>query len=452
MGPDSGILTSLLNTFSSAFTGGYSSIFGDAWGLLGILSALELTIAAVWWALTESDALKELLRLCIKIGFFIFVVTKYDWLVDCVISGFIKTGLKAGGGGSMNLIKDPSAIVDYGLTVTEPIFIHIKNYDAVDTLANLPDIIMTGLSGIMVLLAFFALAIQVFITYLEFYLVSVLALILVPFGVFKYTSFITEKVFGAIISFGVRLMVLSFIISVSRPVLVGLQLPADPPLQKIMIMFLAVIAIAVLAWHAPGIAGGLLAGAPSLSAGAGLGVAAAAGAGLAGAGLAGKQAVKEVASGGVAATKAGAHGAGALAGAAKAGAMGASDGITSQAVGAATGVASMAGNMAASTVSSAANGVKGSFSQGAEKGFTASGGTIVGRGGASAPGSSSTPTGGGSGTTQSTSSAPSAPNTSQPGIKPDWANKIQNAKSSIPSEASPSGGLSAPIPNKDSHP
>ncbi|MBT1077216.1 P-type conjugative transfer protein TrbL [Geobacter grbiciae] len=462
MGTDSGILTTLLNTFSSAFTGGYGQIFGDAWSLLGILAALELTIAAVWWALTESDALKELLRLCIKVGFFIFVVTKYDWLIDKVISGFINTGLKAGGSGSISLIKDPSAIVDYGLTVTEPIFQHIQNYGAVDTLANLPDVIMTGLAGLLVLLAFFALAIQVFITYLEFYLIAVLSLILIPFGVFKYTSFITEKVFGAIISFGIRLMVLSFIVSVSRPVLAGLNLPPDPPLQKIMIMFLAVVAIAMLAWHAPGIAGGLLAGSPSLTAGAGMGVGAAAALGIAGGGLAAKQAMKETASGGVAATRAAAHGAGAVASAARMGAVAEPGGAVSQTVGAAKGVASMARNVATETVSTAAAGIRESYQTGAERGFTATGGTVVGRGGDPAgsgtPGSGgpSVKTGGGATTTAAGSggasratdtrstTTPNAPNQ-----KPDWANRLQQAKATIPPEATPTGGLSVPIPDNE---
>lgn len=535
MTPDSGILTTLLNTFTTAFTGGFGRIYGDAWSLLGILAALELTVAAVWWALTESDALKELLRLAIKVGFFIFVVTKYDWLIDKVLGGFISTGIKAGGAGNVGLMKDPSAIVDYGLFVTEPIFQHIQNYGAVDTLANLPDVIMTGLAGLLLLLAFFALGIQVFITYLEFYLVAVLGLILVPFGVFKYTSFITEKVFGAIISFGMRLMVLSFIVSVSRPVLANLSLPADPSLQKIMIMFLAVISIAILAWHAPGIAGGLLAGAPSLTAGSGLGVGAAAAVGLAGGGLAAKQAVKETASTAVGATKAAAHGLGAAS-------------AVGQAGGTAGGTTQAAKNLVSSAATAVTSGIKDSFSAGRIRAFkamgaenatsagaargastdtgssatvntgttTTAGGSSSSNPGASAPRSTTTAAAGstpesgsstgsaggataggastetGSSTSVNTGTAPGAAgsSTTSPGSstsqsttaaasgsapesgsstssatgsaaagapnsptnqqhKPDWFSKMQQAKATVPAEATPTGNLSAPIPDKD---
>ena len=67
---------------------------------------------------------------------------------------------------------------------------------------------MYGWAFIFTLVAFFMLAIQVFITYLEFYLVAALSLVLVPFGVFKHTAFIAERAFGSVVSFGVKLMVL----------------------------------------------------------------------------------------------------------------------------------------------------------------------------------------------------------------------------------------------------
>ena len=73
---------------------------------------------------------------------------------------------------------------------------------------SLGSLFMYGWAYIFTILAFFMLAIQVFITYLEFYLVAALSLILVPFGVFKHTAFIAERAFGSVVSFGVKLMVL----------------------------------------------------------------------------------------------------------------------------------------------------------------------------------------------------------------------------------------------------
>jgi len=263
-----GTLTTVMNTFETAFTGGYSNLYQDAMDLLGKLATLEVAIAALWWLLCDDNVMVELLKRIIKIGFFIFVVAKYPYLINCMVNGFVYVGLKAGGGStgasSMNLLKDPSQIISVGFGLAKPIDDAIAGYNPL----NVPKIILAGLAEILVMLAFFGLAIGVFITYLEFYLISVLGLILIPFGTLKYTAFLAEKVFGSIISFGVRLMVLSFILTTAIPILAGLQMAPNPDFNQVLILFLIAATIAGLAWHASSVAGGLMSGSPSLTAGA----------------------------------------------------------------------------------------------------------------------------------------------------------------------------------------
>ena len=338
---DTGLLTTLLNTFQDAFTGGFSRIYPDAMKLLAILAALEVAIAAIWWAIAQEEAIVTIARKCIQIGFFVFVVTQYQPLITAVLDGFVSTGLKAGGGGSLNLIKDPSLIIDYGFAATAPIFDHLKDFGILS--AGLVDIVLSGLAGILVLLAFFALAIQVFITYLEFFIIAVLGLILIPFGVLKHTSFIAEKVFGAIIAFGIRLMVLAFILSVASPTLASITLPPNPPWQQVFVMLLAALTIMGLAWHAPSIASGLISGAPSLTAGAAVGMVAAGAGALTGAAIA----AKDTAKAGVAATRS-------AAGAATGGGV-AGGGIAAGGGGGTTAAASTAGAGAADSSASEPN-------------------------------------------------------------------------------------------------
>jgi len=175
---------------------------------------------------------------------------------------------------------------------------------------QLGSLFMYGWAFIFTLVAFFMLAIQVFITYLEFYLVAALSLVLVPFGVFKHTAFIAERAFGSVVSFGVKLMVLSFIIAAAQPVLAGITVPAVPTLQQAYMVLLAALAIAFLAWHAPGIAAGMISGGPSLTAGSAAGFVASSTLGaLAGAAVASSMA-RSAASGTLSATKAAASGLG----------------------------------------------------------------------------------------------------------------------------------------------
>lgn len=417
MNPDTGILTNLLTSFIGVFSGGFSRIYPDAMALLAILSALEIAAAAVWWAITEDNAIVSFLRKCMQIGFFIFVVTQYQTLIGVVLDGFVNTGLKAGGGGSYALIKDPSGIVRHGYKVVATLMDHIDKY-GVDAALHLPDIIMTYFSVLLILLAFFAIAIQVFITYLEFYIVTVLGLILIPFGVFKHTSFLAEKVFGAIIAFGIRLMVLSFILAVANPELQKLNLGPDPQWSTVFAMILAALTIAVLAWHAPAIASGLISGAPSLTAGAVLGMGVAAAGGIAGVGLAASAAAKGAARMGSSATKTAASTLGSVTTAAK---MGASDGGGT--AGAVKGVAGLAVGSAKSAYTTVTGGIREAYEDGKMRAFRSSDKTEK-----AAPEQS-----GGSGNTQGAYSMPS------------WAQKIQQAKSVLPSEAHPGAGMQVPI-------
>ena len=203
---------------------------------------------------------------------FFFFVESWTPLLNQVLDGFVWAGFTAGGStpaAGASLMKDPSAIINRAFAITAPLEdeIHALNW------YDLGPLVLLGWAYIFTILAFFMLAIQVFITYLEFYLVAGLSLILIPFGVFKHTAFMAERALGSVISFGVKLMVLAFIIAAAGPVLSAIALPAAPTMQQAYMVLLAALAIAFLAWHAPGIAGGMIAGGPSLTAGSAAGFA-----------------------------------------------------------------------------------------------------------------------------------------------------------------------------------
>jgi len=269
MTADTGTLTTVLTQFLDVFKMGRGNVAGSAWSLLTTLAAIELILASLWWALTGQDAIVALIKKILTIGFFIFVVQNYDSLLHTVIEGFIQTGKTASssGGDSLASVRDPSTIIDAGFFVALPILEHLQSFSEWDVLFHIHDIIITGLCGLGILGAYFIIAIQVFVTYLEFAIVSTLGLIFIPFGVFRHTRFLAEKAFGSIIAFGIKLMVLGLLVSVTVPVLNAYSLPADPTWTQLFNMLVLCFAIAGLAWHAPGVAAGLLSGGPSLTAG-----------------------------------------------------------------------------------------------------------------------------------------------------------------------------------------
>src|SRR5208283_3172428 len=287
---DSHILTNLLKDFANIFSAGVGNIMGDAKWLLGTLMAIDLILAIIM-NLDDGDHLKTLFNKILKYGFFIWIVVDYRNLVKMVLDSFTMIGLKAGGGGlSLSLLTDPSAISEYGLSVSAPIFNYMNSLGGIDTIMNLPKIMISGLTGLLIIACFFIVGIQFFITYLEFYIIATVALILIPFGVNRYTSFLGEKAIGAVISFGIKLMVLSFIASAAIPLIATWALPNPPLVEDCFHLLLGSLAIAMLAWHVPNLAAGLLSGYPSLHAGSAAGFALA---GVAATGFAGKQ-VEEI--------------------------------------------------------------------------------------------------------------------------------------------------------------
>ncbi|WP_259677274.1 type IV secretion system protein, partial [Xanthomonas vasicola] len=141
------------------------------------------------------------------------------------------------------------------------------------------------MAELFVLAAFFVLSLTCLLTQVEFALVAVLGLILVPWGISNHTAFLAEKAIGAVIAQGVKLMVLSFIIAVYGPVLNTFALSPAPPIMDTWLLAGSALVMAIIAVHAPAVAGGLLSGSPSLTAGSAAGVAIGAGAAAIGAGV-----------------------------------------------------------------------------------------------------------------------------------------------------------------------
>ncbi len=346
MTPDTGTLTHLLDAFLTVFNGGWSALQPKAMSLLGILVGIELTLSGLWWAMSGDDAVKGLIQKLLMIGIFFFFIQQWQMVTTTTMQSFARVGAIAGGAstspGSLAL-NDPSSIVAEGLNAIQPLS------DKVDALTsgtwtalkNLGTIMQIGLAMIGILFSFFLLGIQCFLVYLEFYIVAILSLILLPCGVFRHTAFLAEKAFGAVLAHGIKLMVLAFVIAIAQPVLQQITVPADFSMRDAWCTLLAAMTICFLAWHAPGVAAGLLAGSPSLSAGHATGAALEAG-GAVVLGAAGIAAAGRAAASGVGATvqAASALKTGAGVGAARAAEAGA--GPVGQAAGAVGGAAKVA--------------------------------------------------------------------------------------------------------------
>lgn len=270
---DTAILTNSLNQFLTVFNAAYGLIWANGGQtLLWLLAAIELVLLGIWWSFGGqqiADAMKRILFLM----FWLWVVTNFAWLAPVFVYSFVDAGIVGAGGtaGGHDIILDPSRIFTAGVDAIDPLLTMIENMDDWDQIGQ---VIVLWVSALIILVAFAIVAIQVFLTVLEFYLFMGLSAILLPFGINKHTKFIAERTLGGVVNYGVKLMVLAFILSVVEPTLTTAitfnVVDGVVEWNEIFSVMVIAWAIALLAWNAPGIAAGLVSGSPSLTAGTAL--------------------------------------------------------------------------------------------------------------------------------------------------------------------------------------
>src|SRR3546814_1913801 len=79
---------------------------------------------------------------------------------------------------------------------------------------NLDAIAVMFLAWLVVVLCFFVLAIQLFITMIEFKLTTLAGFVLVPFALWNMTAFLAEKVLGNVVSAGIKVLVMAVIVGI----------------------------------------------------------------------------------------------------------------------------------------------------------------------------------------------------------------------------------------------
>ncbi len=257
-----GILTQALTNFQTAFSSGWSNLQPAINYLIGTFLAIEIIMIGLWMALGGGDQLLSVMKKLLYLGFWLWIVRQFPTLADAFVKSLVQAGQIAGGGGGSSVF-DPSNILRYGLNTTDPMIKEIMSMGITEIVNG----VVLAISYVMIMLAYVLIAWQIFYAVLEFYLITALVGIFLPFGFLEQTKFLAEKAIGAVIASGIKLMVLAFIMAVIEPVLSTLIFSGNMTWNEIWSALLTVGAIAFLTWNAPGVAAGLMAGSPSLSAG-----------------------------------------------------------------------------------------------------------------------------------------------------------------------------------------
>ncbi|HTM78546.1 MAG TPA: P-type conjugative transfer protein TrbL [Devosia sp.] len=274
---DLNIVDQFMQTFIHYIDSGFGLLSGDVAGLSTLLIALDVTLAGLFWAMDgEAHVLFRLLKKVLYVGFFALLINNFQALSQVVFDSFSTLGIDATNAGlsAADLLR-PGKIAGIGYQAAWPLLNKAGSLMGLTTFfSNVVTIITLLFAWVVVILSFFILAVQLFITIIEFKLTTLAGFTLVPFALWNKTSFLAERVLGNVIASGIKVMVLAVIIGIGATFF-GQFTDAlqgrDPSLADAMSLMLASISLFGLGIFGPGIASGLVAGAPQLGAGAAVG-------------------------------------------------------------------------------------------------------------------------------------------------------------------------------------
>ncbi|MGF1623937.1 MAG: P-type conjugative transfer protein TrbL [Alphaproteobacteria bacterium] len=291
--------TSVIDRFLEVFTryidSGFGLLGGEVAFLTSTLIAIDIVLAGLVWAWgADEDVVARLVRKTLYIGFFAFVIGNFNRLARIVFESFAGLGLQAGGSAiSEAELLQPGRLAQVGFDAGRPILIAAAQLMGFTSFfENFIQIAILMLAWLIVLVAFFILAVQLFITLIEFKLTTLAGFVLIPFALFGKTAFLAERVLGNVVASGVKILVLAVIVGIGSGLFGEFSTGfggAQPTIEEALSVVLGAVALCGLGIFAPGIASGLVAGAPQLGAGAAVGTTLAVG-GLGAAGVIGARA------------------------------------------------------------------------------------------------------------------------------------------------------------------
>jgi len=273
---DLSIIDQFTTVFSSYIDSGFGLLNGNVANLSAILIGIDITLAGLLWAMGgEDEVILRLIRKVLYVGAFAFIITNFNALSSILFRSFAGLGLLATG--STLTITDflhPGRLAKVGVDAASPLLTQMGLLSGFpDIFLNLDTILVLFIAWLIVIVSFFILAVQLFVTLIEFKLVTLAGFVLIPFALWNKTAFLAERVLGAVVSAGVKVLVLAVISGIGAGIFSQFNLPAGtvPTIGNALTLMLASLSMLGLGIFGPGIATGLISGAPQLGAGAAVG-------------------------------------------------------------------------------------------------------------------------------------------------------------------------------------
>lgn len=231
--------------------------------LLMVLTIIDITYQV--FEVENIDWSKWLVKKIMRVGLLMWIIKEWDWLLKEIALGFIKIG-EIGFGGNIENCKyldNPSKLVSkanqIGNTILESTYMISPR-----TWANL-------ILWAFLMVGFFFIAFSIIIIWIEFYMLTGIGIMFIPFGTLKVGENYFSSVCKLVVGCGVKLCVLNTMILLIEPIIEKLAITKSGGTNGFSYLITVVMILAYMTLKIPDMAAAMLSGTPGMNAAAALG-------------------------------------------------------------------------------------------------------------------------------------------------------------------------------------
>lgn len=264
---DTNFLDNLLNFFYEHSVTGMIQLQPHAFELVCVLAIIDICST---WALYDGQMrMSFVINKVMKVGFFLLLIVNWDTINSAILRSFEIAGATASGLSNIGAGDwiSPSKILERGFNICGTLFKDFQDTGITDN-GGIARLFMDLIAITITIASFFFISLQVLITKIEFCIFSSLGVILLPFGAIRFTSFLFQRVVSGVFSFGVKLMIMYFLLGLFDTLSGTLtSFEENVSFSSMLKMALSYATLAFLVWKLPNLAASMMNGQPSMEAG-----------------------------------------------------------------------------------------------------------------------------------------------------------------------------------------
>ena len=260
-------LNTLLAFFEEHSVTGMIQLQPHAFELVCVLAIIDICST---WALYDGQMrMSFVINKTMKVGFFLLLIVNWDTINSAILRSFEIAGATASGLSNIGAGDwiSPSKILERGFNICGTLFKDFQDTGITDN-GGIARLFMDLIAIAITIASFFFISLQVLITKIEFCIFSSLGVILLPFGAIRFTSFLFQRVVSGVFSFGIKLMIMYFLLGLFDTLSGTLtSFEENVSFSSMLKMALSYATLAFLVWKLPNLAASMMNGQPSMEAG-----------------------------------------------------------------------------------------------------------------------------------------------------------------------------------------